>query len=313
MEARCVILRRQALGRMNRISENAVGPETPPEAPISRSGWWQGVVLAALIALLYSSILRLLVLHWWNDPNYSHGFLIPLFSGFLIWQERKRLAAIAVGPSWFGLVAIAGSLMILVVGVLGAELFLSRSSFLFLLAGLVIYFLGWNYFRATFFPWGLLFLMIPIPAIVFNRIAFPLQLLASRLASAMLELMGVPVLREGNVIQLPSMLLEVAEACSGIRSLMSLVALAVIYGYFLEPKVYRRILLALGAVPIAVVANSLRVVGTGLMVHWWDPEKALGFFHTFSGWVVFVVSLAMLFSIHAAMRLIDRPRTLRKP
>jgi len=128
-----------------------------------------------------------------------------------------------------------------------------------------------------------------------------------------LELMGVPVLREGNVIQLPSMLLEVAEACSGIRSLMSLVALAVIYGYFLEPKVYRRILLALGAVPIAVVANSLRVVGTGLMVHWWDPEKAEGFFHTFSGWVVFVVSLAMLFSIHAAMRLIDRPRTLRKP
>jgi exosortase len=203
--------------------------------------------------------------------------------------------------------------MILIVGVLGAELFLSRSSLVFLLAGLVVYFLGWSYFRATIFPWAFLFLMIPIPTIIFNQIAFPLQLLASRLASALLELTGVPVLREGNVIQLPAMPLEVAEACSGIRSLMSLLALAVIYGYFLEPKIYRRVLLVLATVPIAVVANSLRVVGTGLMVHWWNPEKASGFFHTFSGWMIFVLSLLLLFSIHSAMRLLERWRAGRKP
>jgi exosortase len=245
---------------------------------------------------------------WWDDPNFSHGFLIPVFSGFVVWHERKRLVQLPVSPSWLGLPVIAASLGVLIVGVLGAELFLSRSSFLFLLAGLVIYFLGWNYFRAIIFPWGFLFLMIPIPAIIFNRIAFPLQLVASRLASALLELTGVPVLREGNVIQLPAMLLEVAEACSGIRSLMSLLALAVIYAYFLEPKTCRRVLLAVAAVPIAVMANGMRVVGTGLMVHWWDPEKALGFFHTFSGWVIFVVSLGMLFLVHGAMRLIGRWR-----
>jgi exosortase len=298
---------------MNQIDENAVGPEAPPQALISRSGWWQGAILAVLIGFLYYRIAALLVLDWWKDPNFSHGFLIPVFSAFILWQQREQLARLHPKPSWFGLVVIAGSLMMLIVGVLGAEFFLSRSSFVFLLAGLVIYFLGWSYFRATVFPWAFLFLMIPIPTIIFNQVAFPLQLLASRLASALLELVGVPVLREGNLILLPAMPLEVAEACSGIRSLMSLVALAVIYGYFLEPKLLRRVLLALGAIPIAVIANSLRVVGTGLLVHWWDPEKAEGFFHTFSGWVIFVLSLGMLFALHGAMGLVERYRTGRKP
>jgi len=298
---------------MNRIDENAVGPEAPPQAPIGRSGWWQGAILAVLIGFLYYRIAALLVLDWWKDPNFSHGFLIPVFSAFILWRQREQLARLHPKPSWFGLVVIAGSLMMLIVGVLGAEFFLSRSSFVFLLAGLVIYFLGWSYFRATVFPWAFLFLMIPIPTIIFNQVAFPLQLLASRLASALLELVGVPVLREGNLILLPAMPLEVAEACSGIRSLMSLVALAVIYGYFLEPKLLRRVLLALGAIPIAVIANSLRVVGTGLLVHWWDPEKAEGFFHTFSGWVIFVLSLGMLFALHGAMGWVERDRTGRKP
>jgi exosortase len=298
---------------MNRIGENAVGPEAPPKAAINRIAWWQGAVLAVLIGALYYRIAGMLVLDWWKDPNFSHGFLIPVFSAFLVWQRRKHLALLRPNPSWFGLVVVVGSLMMLIVGVLGAEFFLSRSSFIFLVAGLVIYFLGWNYFRATFFAWAFLFLMVPIPTIIFNQVAFPLQLLASRLASSLLELAGVPVLREGNVILLPSMPLEVAEACSGIRSLMSLVALALVYGYFLEPKLFRRFLLALSAVPIAVIANGLRVVGTGLTAHWWDPEKASGFFHLFSGWVIFVLSLLMLFAVHGAMGLLDRLRTGREP
>ena len=312
-EARFDILSPQALGRMNHMDENAVGSEAPSQAPIGRSGWWQGAVLVVLIGALYYRIAGMLVLDWWKDPNFSHGFLIPIFSVFLVWQRRKQLALLRPKPSGFGLVVVAGSLMMLIVGVLGAEFFLSRSSFVFLVAGLVIYFLGWNYFRATVFPWAFLFLMVPIPAIIFNQVAFPLQLLASRLASGLLELVGVPVLREGNVILLPAMPLEVAEACSGIRSLMSLVALALVYGYFLEPKLLRRVLLALSAIPIAVIANSLRVVGTGLMAHWWDPEKAEGFFHVFSGWVIFVLSLVMLFAVHRAMGLLNRHRTGREP
>src|ERR1700680_3251468 len=138
--------------------------------------------------------------------------------------------------------------------------------------------------------------MVPIPAIIFNQITFPMQLLASRFASGVLSALGVPVLREGNILELPNMSLEVAQACSGIRSLMSLGTLAIIYGYFLEPKISRRVLLALAAVPIAIVANGLRVLVTGLLVQYWDPAKAEGFFHEFQGWVIFVLSLLLLFS-----------------
>jgi exosortase len=144
--------------------------------------------------------------------------------------------------------------------------------------------------------------MIPIPVIIFNQVAFPLQFLAARLASSLLDLSGVPVLREGNIIQLPAMALEVAQACSGIRSLMSLGALAVIYGYFLETRYLPRVLLALAAIPIAVVANGLRVMGTGLIAYYWNPDRAEGFFHTFSGWVIFVISLVLLFSVHGLLR-----------
>lgn len=208
-----------------------------------------------------------------------------------------------VKPSWFGLAVAAGALGVLVVGVLGSELFLSRSSLVLLLAGLVIHFLGWPHFRILLFPLAFLLLMIPIPAILFNQIAFPLQLLASQLATSSLELLGVPALRLGNVIQLPVMTLEVVEACSGIRSLVSLTTLAIIYGYLRETRDLRRVFLAISAVPIAVFANALRVAGTGLLGQYWSPEKAQGFFHTFSGWLLFVASLLMLFALHSFMKL----------
>jgi exosortase len=187
---------------------------------------------------------------------------------------------------------------------MGAEIFLARLSLLIVLAGLIVLFLGWSFFRAVLFPWAFLVLMIPIPAIVFNQITFPLQLLASKVASTVLPWLGVPVLREGNVMVLPAMALEVADACSGIRSLMSLATLAVIYGYLMERSTALRVLLALASLPIAVAANSLRVVGTGLLVQYWDPDKAQGFFHEFQGWLMFVASLVMLYLLHRGIRLI---------
>ena len=204
-----------------------------------------------------------------------------------------------------GCLLIVGALVILILGVLGAELFLSRTSLIFLIAGLIIYFLGWSHFRAMLFPWACLFLMVPIPAIIFNQITFPLQLLASRFSSSILSTIGVPVLREGNILELPNMSLEVAQACSGIRSLMSLGTLAVIFGYFMVPRVSRRILLAIASFPVAILANGLRVVGTGLVVYYWDPAKGEGFFHEFSGWVIFVLSLLLFFLIYGLMKLID--------
>jgi exosortase len=190
------------------------------------------------------------------------------------------------------------SLLMLVLGVLGAELFFSRVSLLVLVAGLIILFQGWAFFRAVLFPWAFLILMIPIPNLIIQQITFPLQLLAAKLSTALLQLVNVPVLREGNVIKLASMPLDVAEACSGIRSLLSLVTLSIIYGYLMETRIWVRVALVCAAVPIAVAANSFRIFGTGLLVQYWDPEKAEGFYHALGGWLIFVVALMMLFAVH---------------
>jgi exosortase len=282
-------------------SEPATAPIRDPDSP--PRPLWQTAVITGLLLWLYFPTLSHLVGQWWSDPNFSHGFFVPLFSAFVVWQERPQLGRLSPQPSWWGLCLLGFGLCVLIVGQMGAELFLSRLSLLIALAGLIVLFLGWNFLRALLFPWAFLLLMIPIPAIIFNQLTFPLQKLASVVASTTLPWMGVPVLREGNVIILPAMALEVAEACSGIRSLMSLATLAVIYGYLMERKVAVRVLLTLASVPIAVAANSLRIVGTGLLVQYWDPERAQGFFHEFSGWLIFVVSLAMLYLLHRVIRI----------
>ncbi|HKD03159.1 MAG TPA: exosortase/archaeosortase family protein [Terriglobales bacterium] len=288
---------------MNPITQAAPVSERT-RTPVPRSFPWQLMILAGLLGWLYLPILSRLFAQWWSDPNFSHGFFVPAFSLFVLWQNRRSLEEATIRPSGWGLVITALGLAVLVVGVLGAELFLSRFSLLVVIAGLVIFFRGWGWFRAILFPWALLILMIPIPAIIFNQITFPLQILASKAAAFALPLAGVPVLREGNVINLPAMPLEVAQACSGIRSLLSLGTLAIIYGYLMESRNSVRVVLALASIPIAVIANSLRIIGTGLLVQYWDPDKAEGFFHAFSGWLIFVVSLGMLFLLHHLLRLI---------
>lgn len=285
-----------------------VEPLNEPQFPLVQklSVLWKGVLVFLLVGWLYYSIIFHLVKQWWADPNFSHGFFVPLFSLYVLWRNRERLKRVRPAPSLWGLIILAIALCVLVIGVMGAELFLSRVSLLLAIAGLVIFFYGWELFRVVLFPWAFLILMIPVPTIVFSQITFPLQMLASKFAAATLPLAGVPVLREGNIINLPAMPLEVAEACSGIRSLLSLVTLAIIYGYLMETRTWVRIILALAAVPIAVFANSLRIFGTGLLVQYWDPDKAEGFFHLFSGWLIFVVSLAMLFLLHWFLRIRQR-------
>ncbi len=265
---------------------------------------WGSVLIGALMAALYCHVLAKLVTDWWEIPDFSHGFLVPIFAAYLVWVKRKTLLDTKIAPTWSGIAVVALGLVVLLLGIYGAELFLSRVSLVILLAGLVLCFGGWQLLKELRFALLVLLLAIPIPAIVFNEITFPLQILASKLASAVLPLFGVPVLREGNVIDLPAMKLEVAEACSGIRSLMSLFTLSIFYGYFLEKSFLRRAVLALASIPIAIAANAVRILGTGLCVQYWDPDKALGFFHEFSGWVMFLVSLGCLFIVHRAMQLL---------
>ena len=269
---------------------------------------WRVAILLALTGWLYAPILGRLVGQWWSDPNFSHGFFVPAFAAYVLWQDRTRLRAITPMPSNWGLPIILLSLLTLILGVFGAELFLSRTSLLLLAAGIVIFLRGWATLRAVIFPLIFLVLMIPIPAIVFSQVTFPLQILASKRSAWLLPFLGVPVFREGNVINLPAMPLEVAEACSGIRSLLSLTTLAIMYGYLLEKRIGIRVLLGLASIPIAVAANGLRIVGTGLLVQYWDPDKAEGFFHAFSGWLIFVVSLLMLFVFHRFIGVMDRDK-----
>jgi exosortase len=288
---------------VTQVSEDSAAAAALGETSARFAQWMQFAALGVLIGLLYHGILVNLVSQWWNDPDFSHGFFIPMFSGLVIWRMRRQLLSLNPAPSWSGLLIVAGALITLVVGVLGAELFLSRSSLLLILAGLVVLFFGWRVFGVTLFPWVVLFLMIPIPAILYNQLTFPLQFLASKFATGLLSLAGVPVLREGNVIRLPAMSLEVVEACSGIRSLISLTSLAVVFAYFLEVRIWKRVALVIAAIPIAVAANGLRIMGTGLLVQYWDPDKAQGFFHEFSGWVIFLFSLIMLYAAHRLMNL----------
>jgi exosortase len=268
--------------------------------------WRQFVLLGALLVLLYYHVAIKLVSDWHTLPDFSHGFLIPFFALFLLWDKRRDLERTPIAPTWGGAWLVVLGLMELMLGVFGADLFLQRTSFILLAAGLIWTLLGKAMLGQLKFVFFVLLLAIPLPTILYNKITFPLQIMASTLASQLLQLVGVPVLREGNIIQLPAMPLEVAEACSGIRSLMSLFTVAVIYGYFLERATWRRWVLALSAVPIAVTANVARIFGTGLCVQYWDPDKAMGFFHEFSGWLIFVVSLSCLYLVHVAMRLIAK-------
>jgi exosortase len=278
-----------------------------PRSPVMRF-WLPYLIIGLLLVAVYFRIAGKLVFDWYDLPDYGHGFLVPFFSIYITWDNRNVLRNTPVRPSWGGLPLVVLGLCIVILGVYGADLFLSRISFLILLAGLIWTFMGRSMLRALRFPLLTLLLAIPFPEIVFNKITFPLQLLASQLASGILPVFHVPVLHEGNVIELPAMKLEVAEACSGIRSLMSLFTLAIFYGYFLERGTWRRVFLALASVPIAVAANAARIVGTGLCVQYWDPDKAQGFFHEFSGMVMFVISLMLLYLVHLGMRLIAPPR-----
>jgi exosortase len=253
-----------------------------------------GGLIAAGFVLVYWEVIAKLVMAWYTDDNYSHGFLIVPLALYLAWERRARFQTTEIRPSVFGLVVVAGSLLLLTAGILGSELFTTRVSFIGTVIGVMLFLFGWGRLRVLAFPIALLFLMVPIPSIIFNQIAFPLQIFASRVGESALELSNIPVLREGNVLILANTTLEVAEACSGIRSLVSLITLAIVFGYFSDTRPWVRTLIAVSAVPIAVLTNGARVAGTGIAAYYYGSAAAEGFIHEFAGWLVFIAAFALL-------------------
>lgn len=280
------------------LEERGPGSLSMPE--LLRKFGWQGALLTAVVLGLYAPVLSRLVRQWYTDPDYSHGFLVPFLSAYLLWQRRDKLAEVVRRPSNAGLLLVIGSLGLLFLGSLGAELFLTRISLVGTICGLIVYFSGWALLRAMAFPLAFLMFAIPIPVIVYNEIVFPLQFIASKFATRVLEMLNLfPIMREGNVLIMPGMRLEVVEACSGIRSLMSLLALAAGYGYLAEKSIPVRWFLFLAMIPLAIVSNGTRVMVTALMTNYIGPKAAEGFMHEFSGWVIFLVATALFLGLHS--------------
>jgi|SRR5579885_2912316 len=273
--------------------------------------YYKAAIVVIAVTILYRQVLLDLFSDWWNDSNYSHGLVLPFVVLWLIWRRRRQLESLPSAPSNFGLAVILGSVGVYFLGFIGAELFLMRTSLLFLICGLVLFFFGWRHLKMVTFPIAIMFLAIPLPAVIFYQLTFPLQLLASKLGSSFLEMSHVPVLREGNVIVLPNITLEVAEACSGVRSLFTLATLTILYGYLLEDSAAMRIFLIALTIPLALFCNGLRIMGTGVLAHYVSPEMSEGFFHTFSGWFIFVVALASLVAVHKGLRLLWKSPQLK--
>ena len=275
---------------------------TPAVDTLRKAQWpWAPIAwFGALLIACYFPVLRALTIQWNNDADMSHGFFVPVVAAFIVWQRREEILAIKPKPDWRGLALVVIGGLQLWLGVLAVELFVTRTSFVVTLIGVVWLLCGAPILRKLAFPLFLCFFMVPIPAVIYNSITFPLQLLASRLAEHALSFLAVPVLREGNVLILPNQELSVVEACSGIRSLLSLTFLSLVYGYFFEKRVWIRVVLFLSTVPIAIVANASRVTLTGVMTQV-KPELAEGVFHTASGWVIFMVAMIILIFLHQAI------------
>ena len=273
-------------------SSNPTNSITSYRAPLLKLA-----IIVACLLLLYFRVLQGLVSDWLHLPDFSHGFLIPIVSLYFVYERRKQLSALNRSGSGAGFGLLLLGIALLLFGNLATEYFMMRFSILVVLGGMVLFLLGKGCFGNLLFPIAFLIFMIPIPSVLLDRITFPMQLFASKVAAKSLYLIGIPVLREGNVILLANTSLEVAEACSGIRSLISLLALSVVFAYLSQKTTLKRVLLVLSTFPIAIIANAARVTGTGILAHSYGDKVAQGFFHGFSGWILFVVAFVCLFAV----------------
>lgn len=251
------------------------------------------LITSLLLLACYAPLLAGLARQWATDPDMSHGFFVLPVVGFIVWRRRVELASIPMTTNWWGLaITVWGGLQMLL-GTLAAQVFIARTAFLVSLIGAVLFLGGARALRALAFPLLLLMFLFPIPAILYARLTLPLQLFASATAEALLNGIGIPVLRDGNILELAHQRLSVVEACSGIRSLLSLGFLSLVYAYFFDPRVRMRALLLAATVPIAIAANAARVAIMGLLG---------GAFHLLEGWVLFIVALSLVIAMHQLLR-----------
>lgn len=252
------------------------------------------LLVMLLVAVTYAEIVPGMVMDWYKDDNYSHGFIVPLISGWFLYNRREELKKALVEPWGPGLLVIIFGLIQLTAAWLGTEYFTMRSSLVVLLAGITLYLFGKGVFKIALLPLAYLLFMVPIPYIIYDAAAFPLKLFITKVSVWCLKLLGVVVWREGNILMFPNVTFEVADACSGTRSLMSLLALGVAYAVISQTSNLKRWIIVLATVPIAIFTNAIRVIATGILAQWWGAAAAEGFFHEFAGMLVFALAMVLL-------------------
>lgn len=269
----------------------------PPVTTTKQIPWVTIVWFLGLVILLFLPVVRPMVQEWVEMEEMGHAFFVPLTAGYVVWRERQNLLRQPVKPCWWALILVVWGFVQMVLGFIGADFFIARTALLISLTGVVWTLAGTAVVRSLLFPIGLLLCMIRIPQFIYQQITFPLQLFASAMAEASLDLLRIPVLREGNILELPSQRLQVIEACSGIRSLLSLTFLALAYAYLFDPRPWMRAVLFVATIPIAIMANASRVTITGVLGEF-NKELSQGVYHAFEGWVVFMVALVLLVLVH---------------
>ncbi len=269
-----------------------LSPKSTPLSSWAPLAWISGVMLVSFYPML-----ERLVQQWMNDDDMGHGFFVPVVAAYIAWQRKDEILEIEMKRNYWGLVVMLYAAVQYVLGTIAAELFLTRTAIVFSIAGAVLFTGGFQLLKKVGFPIFLLGFMVPIPAVIYNQITFPLQMFASGVAEKTLLLLGIPVLRDGNILELAEHKLSVVEACSGIRSLLSLTFLSLVYGFFFESRGWMRAMLLFATVPIAIAANAFRVSMTGVLYEY-KSEWAEGFFHTAEGWVIFMIALSLLLMFH---------------
>lgn len=253
------------------------------------------VLIMLLMLMLYGAVIFELIADWCKNGDDAHGFFVFALSLYLIYRKGDVLRSLPCEPSFAGFWILLASLGLLVLGSLGGEFFITRMSLLSAVVGLVVHFRGWKVVHALRFPLLFSLLMVPLPGIVYYQLVFPLQLLASRLAIVGLELLNLfPVIREGNLLFLPHYTLEVVEACSGVRSLMALLALALGFGYTLRTSKLSRVALSVLVVPLAILSNALRLVVQAIIVKYWGIDIGTGAWHQAAGLLTFMSAAVLL-------------------
>jgi exosortase len=257
-----------------------------------------GLVLSTALAALYLPFLTKLVTDWGTNDDYSHGYFIPVLTIYFIYSIRTELRNLAFTPNNFGAIIVAAGLAQLLIAKIGSEYFLQRTSLIIVLLGLVLFLLGRQYFKKLFVPIAYLIFMVPLPAIIWNKMAFPMQLFASALTEKVIYFLGIPIYREGNILHLAETTLEVVAACSGLRSLVTMFALSAALAILSSLSTNKKIVLFISAVPIAIFANICRLTFTALLATQMGSDAAQGFLHEFSGIMVFLLGLSLLVAVN---------------